>query len=211
MILLEAMPRSLPPTLLVNFLTCTFSTSAPTSTSNHRTLNLSCTFSTSTFSIDYYYEIPNIYSFTPQWASPLGRPMIYFYLHMHRVDRVWVMDTAESNYCGSKRGPIMYSWLNLPPLLYRIITFSGHKKTLDCFFKIIIKYQKRRFFLQGKKQQQRELFNLFFSFKNKKKNNKYIVALKKWVSGRVFLFYRQCFSASQTCIFTRLSFSFVST
>ena len=72
MILLEAMPRSLPPTLLVNFLTCTFSTSAPTSTSNHRTLNLSCTFSTSTFSIDYYYEIPNIYSFTPQSASPLA-------------------------------------------------------------------------------------------------------------------------------------------
>ena len=40
------------------------------------------------------------------------------------------------------------------------------------------------------------------------KKNKHIISLKKWVSGRVFLFCKQCFNASQTCIFTELSFSF---
>ena len=49
---------------------------------------------------------------------------------------------------------------------------------------------------------------IFFFFKDKKITatwgclifiyflGKHIVILKKWVSGRVFLFYRQCFSAS---------------
>ena len=34
-----------------------------------------------------------------------------------------------------------------------------------------------------------------FSIK-KKKNNKCVVAMKKWANGRVFLFGRQCLSAS---------------
>ena len=53
------------------------------------------------------------------------------------------------------------------------------------------------FFFFLKKQQQRGLFNLFFYLKKKEKKrkerSKHIVAMKKWVSGTVVLFYRKCF------------------
>ena len=61
------------------------------------------------------------------------------------------------------------------------------------FFFLVLFLDKHGIFFKGKKQQNRGLFNLFFYLK---KINKCIVTLNKWVSRRVFLFCRQCFSAS---------------